>query len=194
MDKHSEISFDDYDELINPRPDENDFDKVLEIALTRRGLLKSVLAVGSVASLGSMAAIAPGEAIAASDRFAFDAIDTNTLDNITLPEGFSSQVVARWGDPLWSDGAEVDHATRGTADSQSVAFGDNIDGMEVFAHGDKTLLVVNNEYTNRQLIWADQGDNETQSDDDIIKGKMAHGLTVVEICLLYTSPSPRDRG
>jgi len=51
MDKHSEISFDDYDELINPRPDENDFDKVLEIALTRRGLLKSVLAVGSVASL-----------------------------------------------------------------------------------------------------------------------------------------------
>ena len=53
MDKHSEISFDDYDELINPRPDENDFDKVLEIALTRRGLLKSVLAVGSVASLGS---------------------------------------------------------------------------------------------------------------------------------------------
>ena len=54
MDKPDEISFDDYDELINPKPAENDFDRVIEVALTRRGLLKSVLAVGSVASLGSL--------------------------------------------------------------------------------------------------------------------------------------------
>ncbi len=181
MDKRSEISFDDYDELINPRPEENDFDKVLQVALTRRGLLKSVMAAGSIASLGSLVALAPGEAVAAPDRFAFDAIDTNGLDNITLPEGYSSQVVARWGDPLWSDGAEFDHATRGTAGSQSVSIGDNIDGMEVFAHGDKTLLVVNNEYTNRKIIWDDQDGDKSQSNDDIIKGKMAHGLTVVEI-------------
>ena len=113
MDKQSEISFDGYDELINPRPEETDFDKVLQVALTRRGLLKSVMAAGSIASLGSLATLAPGEAIAASDRFAFDAIDTNALDNITLPEGYSSQVVTRWGDPLWSDGAEFDHALRG---------------------------------------------------------------------------------
>jgi len=181
MDKPDEISFDDYDELINPKPAENDFDRVIEVALTRRGLLKSVLAVGSVASLGSFATLGSGKAIAASSRFAFDAVDTNTLDNITLPKGYSSQVVARWGDPLWSDGAEFDHTTRGTAASQGVAFGDNIDGMEVFAHGDKTLLVVNNEYTNREIIWGDQGENRSETDDDIIKGKMAHGLTVVEI-------------
>ena len=90
MDKHSEISFDDYDELINPKPAENDFDKVLEVALTRRGLLKSVMAAGSIASLGSLATMVPGEAIAAADRFAFDAIDANTLDDITLPDGYSS--------------------------------------------------------------------------------------------------------
>jgi len=181
MDKHSEISFDDYDELINPKPAENDFDKVLEVALTRRGLLKSVMAAGSIASLGSLATMVPGEAIAAADRFAFDAIDANTLDDITLPDGYSSQVVVRWGDPLWSDGPEFDHDTRGTANSQSVAMGDNIDGMDVFAHGDKTLLVVNNEYTNRKIIWGDQSEGQNETDDDIIKGKMAHGLTVVEI-------------
>ena len=90
MDKPDEISFDDYDELINPKPAENDFDRVIEVALTRRGLLKSVLAVGSVASLGSFATLGSGKAIAASSRFAFDAVDTNTLDNITLPKGYSS--------------------------------------------------------------------------------------------------------
>lgn len=181
MDKNEEISFDDYDELINPKPEENDFDRILEVALTRRGLLKGVVAVGSVAALGSAATLAPTDAIAATNRFAFDAIDANTLDDITVPKGYSAQVVTRWGDALWSDSIEFNHATRGTGESQARAFGDNIDGMEVFAHGDKTLMVVNNEYTNRSTIWGNRPEGKFETDDDVLKGKMAHGLTVVEI-------------
>ena len=153
----------------------------LDIAITRRGLLKSVMAVGSVATLGSFSAISTKDAVAATDRFAFAAIDANTLDDITVPQGYSSQVVVRWGDPLWSGGIDFDHATRGDASSQLTAFGDNIDGMEVFAHGDKSLLVVNNEYTNRSIIWGNREEGKPINDDDINKGKMAHGLTVVEI-------------
>jgi len=181
MEKNEEISFDDYDELINPKPEENDFDRILEVALTRRGLLKGVMAVGSVAALGSASTLIPTDAIAGTNRFAFDAIDANTLDDITVPEGYSAQVVTRWGDPLWSDSVDFDHATRGTAESQAKTFGDNIDGMEVFAHGDKTLMVVNNEYTNRSIIWGNRPEGLFETDDDILKGKMAHGLTVVEI-------------
>jgi len=181
VDKHDEISFDDYDELINPRPEECDFDRILEVALTRRGLLKGVVAVGSLAALGSAATLTPTDVSAATSRFAFDAIDANTLDDITLPPGYSAQVVTRWGDPLTSDGPEFNHATRGSAESQAQTFGDNIDGMEVFAHGDKTLMVVNNEYTNRSIIWGNRPDGKFETDDDILKGKMAHGLTVVEI-------------
>lgn len=182
IDEHGEeISFDDYDEQLNPKPEENDFDRVLEVALTRRGLLKGVLAVGSVATLGSLGTLVPEEAAAATSRFAFSAIDANTMDDITVPQGYTSQVVARWGDPLWTGGAEFDHATRGTAESQAVSIGDNIDGMEVFAHGDKMLLVLNNEYTNRKIIWGNRPEGASETDDDVIKGKMAHGLTVVEI-------------
>ncbi len=185
MDKNTdtteEISFDDFDEQINPKPEENDFDRILEIALTRRGLLKSVVAVGGVATLGSLATLAPGDAQAATTRFAFESIDANTLDDITVPQGYSAQVVTRWGDPLWSDGIDFDHATRGSAASQVTSFGDNIDGMEVFAHGDKTLMVVNNEYTNRKIIWGNREEGKYETNDDVLKGKMAHGLTVVEI-------------
>jgi len=87
----------------------------------------------------------------------------------------------RWGDPLWSDAAEFDHGTRGTGASQEKAFGDNIDGMEVFPIGDRLVLVVNNEYTNRSIIWGNREDGAASEDDDVLKGKMAHGLTVVEI-------------
>ncbi len=184
MDNKDEVSFDDFDEQLNPKPAENDFDRILESALTRRGLLKSIMAYGSVATLGTLgagSALLPRDAAAAKDRFAFSPIDANTLDDITLPEGYSSQVVVRWGDPLWSDGAEFDHASRGDAGSQAKSFGDNIDGMEVFSHEGKTLLVVNNEYTNRKIIWGNREEGKSETDDDILKGKMAHGLTVVEI-------------
>jgi secreted PhoX family phosphatase len=175
------LSFDDYDEQINPKPAENDFDRILEVAMSRRDLLKGVFAYGSVAALGSSATLFSNESMAAPDRFAFDAVSANTLDDITVPQGFNAEVLVRWGDPLWSNAPEFDHGTRGTADSQLTAFGDNIDGMEVYAHGHKHLLVANNEYTNRKIIWGNRAEGKSETDDDIIKGKMAHGLTVVEI-------------
>ncbi|MEO1250078.1 MAG: alkaline phosphatase PhoX, partial [Pseudomonadota bacterium] len=78
---------------------------------------------------------------------------------------------------------EFDHETRGTAESQAASFGDNIDGMEVFAHGEKLLYVANNEYTNRSIIWGNRAEGKFETDDDVNKGKMAHGITVVEIAL-----------
>jgi len=181
MNHDDTVSFDDYDEQINPKPEENDFDRVLEIAMSRRDLLKGVFAYGSVAALGGGATFFSNDATAAPNRFAFDAVAANTLDDITVPQGFNAEVLVRWGDPLWSNGAEFDHNTRGTAESQLSAFGDNIDGMEVYAHQHKHLLVVNNEYTNRKIIWGNRAEGKSETDDDIIKGKMAHGLTVVEI-------------
>lgn len=179
MDDRSELTFDEFDERVVPRPDECDFDRIVAASLSRRQLLKSVLAVGSVATLGSFAL--PQQANAAASRFAFTPVPTNTLDTITVPQGYVAQVVARWGDPLWSDGAEFDHATRGSGKDQEMAFGDNIDGMDVFSHEGHTLLVVNNEYTNRKIIWGNREEGEAETDDDVLKGKMAHGLTVVEI-------------
>jgi len=179
MKQHDEeLSFDDFDEKVNPRPEECDFDRIVEAAISRRGFLGGVLTFGSVAALNGGWA---GTAQAAADRFAFDAITTSSADAVTVANGYSAKVLVRWGDPLTSDGPAFDHDTRGTGASQAVTFGDNIDGMEAYAHGDKTLLVVNNEYTNRKIIWGNRAEGKAETDDDVAKGKMAHGVTVVEI-------------
>ena len=176
--EHEEITFDDFDEMVNPRPEETEFDRIVEEAISRRGFLGGALAFGSFAAVNS--AFTTG-AQAAADRFAFAQIPTSIDDTVVVPEGYKAQVVVRWGDPLWSDAPEFDHATRGTAASQARAFGDNIDGMEVYAHGNKTLYIANNEYTNRAILWGNNPDGKAASDDDIAKGKMAHGLSIVEL-------------
>ena len=179
MKNPDELSFDEHDELINPKPEETDFDRVMDRALSRRDLMKGVMVFGGVAALGNT--LFPAITEAAPHRFAFYAIDASTADNITVPPGYSAQVMVRWGDPLWSDGEEFDQKTRGTASSQAVSFGDNNDGMEVYAYGNKTILIANNEYTNVRIIWGNRWKRKAQNDDDILKGMNAHGLTVAEI-------------
>jgi len=150
-DELDELSFDDFDEAINPKPENNDFDAIVEQAISRRGFMGGVLAFGGVATLGvATTALTPISAEAADNRFGFKAVAAGTDDSIVVPEGYNAHVAARWGDPLFSDVPEFDHATRGTAASQAGAFGDNNDGMSLFTDKDgRQILVVNNEYTNR---------------------------------------------
>jgi len=179
MKNPDDMSFDEFDEYINPKPDENDFDRIVDRALSRRDLLKGVVAFGGVAAFGNT--LMPTQALASESRFAFEAIASSTEDGITVPPGYTARVVTKWGDPLWSDAPEFDHVTRGTGASQARAFGDNNDGMEVYPHGDKFILIVNNEYCNRSVIWGNRPDGKSETDDDILKGMNAHGLTAVEI-------------
>ena len=47
----NDLSWDDWDELNDPRPATNDFDKVVEEAVSRRGFLGGALAFGSGAAV-----------------------------------------------------------------------------------------------------------------------------------------------
>ncbi|MDQ2088563.1 PhoX family protein [Marimonas arenosa] len=178
MSQQDEMSFDDFDEALNPRAETCDFDDVVEAALSRRGFVGGVLAVGGFATLGG--ATLPSGARAETSRFAFEQIGASTADTVTLPPGYKAEIVVRWADPLWSEGAEFNPETRGTAATQALAFGDNTDGMEIFPHDGRVLLAVNNEYTNRSIIWGNRGD-EGPNADEIEKSLLAHGVTVVEL-------------
>ncbi|MEM9060040.1 MAG: PhoX family phosphatase [Pseudomonadota bacterium] len=177
--KDHDLSFDEFDEINSPRPEESDFDRIVESAISRRGFL-SVLAVGTASFLTSTSVLS-GRADAATDRFGFNQVAATLDDTITIPDGFTSSPVVNWGDPLWSSSPEFDWSVRGTADQQKMAFGDNNDGMTVFAIGDRTVLVINQEYTNRDIANAHRESKLAETDDDVLKGMLAHGVTVVEI-------------
>ena len=157
-----------------------DFERLAERAISRRGFLRGSAACGaSVFVLG--AAGTAGRPARAGAGLDFTPVAANGLDTITVPEGFSWHVVARWGDPLWSHGAPFDHATRGTAASQEAALGDNNDGMALFADGGRSVLAVNNEYTNLDIAFANRKSGKPETADDVRKCKAAHGVSIVEI-------------
>ncbi|TKZ22468.1 PhoX family phosphatase [Shimia litoralis] len=174
-----DLSFDAHDELINPRAEETDFDQIVDTALSRRGFLGGVLTFGLGSFLVGTTALTRDAQ--AADRFGFAQIPTNTSDTITLPKGFEWEPVVQWGDPLFSDTPEFDDATRGTAASQARAFGDNNDGMSTFTKNGRTVMAVNNEYTNRKTIWGNRPEGKPADADDIEKGMMAHGISVFEV-------------
>lgn len=176
---HDDLSFDEHDELINPRSEETGFDRVVENALSRRGFLGGVMTFGLGSFLASTTLMS--RAAHAADRFGFAQVAANSNDTITLPEGFTWKPVVQWGDPLWSDVPEFDEASRGTAASQSRAFGDNNDGMSIFTRDGRTVMAINNEYTNRKIIWGNRPESKPADADDIEKGMMAHGVSIFEV-------------
>ena len=177
----AELSFDGLDEINDPRPEETGFDRVVENSVSRRGFLGGVVAVGTGAFLSGTAALTAGEARAAGSRLAFKAVAAGTEDTVRVPEGYSWHIVVRWGDPLWSKGKAFDPATRGTGASQELAFGDNTDGMALFTAGGRSILAVNNEYTNRSIAYGMRDTMKPENADDVRKGKAAHGVSVMEV-------------
>ena len=177
-----ELSSDEFDEIHFPRPLETDFGRLVDRAVSRRGFLGAGIAFGASAFVVGAGGLRPSTARAAGDMFGFEAIPANTVDTVTVPPGYNWHVVAKWGEPMWSNGVEFDHMTRGTGESQELSFGDNNDGMSLYNDEEgRSVLAVNNEYTNLKIMYGGSGSGAPENADDVRKGKAAHGVSVVEI-------------
>lgn len=152
------------------------------ICESRRRFLGSGVVMGTVSLLLGGGAFGIGGSSRASERWlSFDPVPANNFDTVTVPKGFHWHVVCSWGDPLWSCGTAFDHLTRGTGESQKLAFGDNNDGMSVFRIDGRTVMVVNHEYINRSIMYGNRESKLPENSDDIRKSKAGHGVSVVEI-------------
>lgn len=174
---------------LSPSRTEIDFDIVCDQAINRRGFLGGGIAFSTAAFVMGTTALTPIQSRAAS-RLDFKPVAANTLDTVTVPNGFSWHVVASWGDPLWSNGMPFDEKSRGTGETQELAFGDNNDGMSLFESGGRNYLVVNNEYVNRAIMFGNRGTKLPETADDIRKGKAGHGITVTELAVTNGNWSP----
>ncbi|WP_286784553.1 MULTISPECIES: PhoX family protein [Pseudomonas] len=112
----------------------------------------------------------------------FDGITASDADAVLLPPGYRYEVLISWGEPLHADAPAFDPTGNGSAADQERQFGDNNDGMCLFAfpgEADRALLAINNEYTNYRYLYAHGGN--PQSADEVHKALACEGVSVVEI-------------
>ena len=173
-------NFDLNDQLNHPRHEETDFSKLVDVVISRRRLLSGSTALGLGLFMGVDAgAVATAKGTGSKTKIGFKAIASNTLDTVTLPEGYQWQVLTSWGDVVLPGGVAFDPQTRGTAASQELAMGDNNDGMSFFSLGaDHGVIAVNNEYTNYEYLFTN---GKCSSLEDARKAQAAHGVTVFEV-------------
>ncbi len=170
----------------NPTPGDT-FAGVLRRFAGRRALLKSAAAAG-VALVAAGAATGPVRAETGGagvqgpgPTLDFQPITLNTEDRITVPPGYTSRPLIRWGDPLFDDAPPFNPDFQ-TATAQARQFGYNNDSIGFFALpvAERALLVVNHEYTNPELMFPGYDDaNPTAEQVDLELA--AHGISVVEI-------------
>ncbi|MCM2476869.1 PhoX family phosphatase [Rhizobium sp. CG5] len=183
--KTNYLSWDEWDELQNPPPAVTDFDQVVESALSRRGFLGGILAVGSAAAamgtLGNLMSSTSAQAQDAASRFSFKPIAISTDNTIHVPEGYSWKPLAKWGQPLFSNVPDVDPANGVSLEHSDKVFGENTDGMELFIIGEHQVIAINHEYVNPEINLPHNEKGTPKSADDVKILQNMQGVTVMEV-------------
>ncbi len=181
--KTVDLSWDEFDELNDPRPAENEFDRVVESAISRRGMLKGIVAFGSGAMVfGAGALTSATSARAQAAAFPFEPIPTATDFDIHVPDGYQWKSVVRWGDALWSEADGAYSPETGVAvEMSNKVFGENTDGMELFAVDGKQVIAVNSEYVNPKINLPAASEGVPRSADEVRLLQNFQGVTLMEI-------------
>ncbi|WIE50111.1 PhoX family phosphatase [Pseudomonas sp. GM17] len=156
------------------------------VGLSRRGFISAGALCGAAMFLGgnllSRSVLAASVSAGSSKLLGFEGIAAATSDTISLPPGYKSSVLISWGQPLQKNGPAFDPSGNGTAAAQEVQFGDNNDGMSLFAFPDdknRALMAINNEYTNYRYLYPHGG--MPQSAEDVRKALASEGVSVIEV-------------
>ncbi|UUU23551.1 PhoX family protein [Streptomyces sp. DSM 40750] len=170
---------------------------VIASALSRRSVMRAAAVVsvataaGASTTLGTAlpAAAATTEAATTSTGkgkaargLRFAAVEPNTVDAVTVPEGYKQNIVIRWGEPILR-GAPAFDPEKQTAKAQSGQFGYNCDFLALLplpGERGRRLLVANHEYTDEILMFRGyDAANPTRTQVEVAWA--AHGLSAVVV-------------
>lgn len=163
------------------------FAEIVDRRYNRRHVLGAIGAGAVTAAVGGVgAAISGGAAKAAASSLGFTEVAHDVTPDMAVAPGYDAQVLIRWGDKVMDGAPDFDIGAL-TAESQAQQFGYNNDFIGYFPlpigsqSSERALLVVNHEYTDRQLMFSG-----VKKGDDIDKDKVdvemaAHGASVIEI-------------
>jgi uncharacterized protein len=171
------------------------FGDVVAEAMSRRGVLRAGALGALLAGVGVTTAVPAAADPAVEARTAsgsggkhhggsglrFTAVPPNTDDKVTVPEGYETAPVVRWGDPVLPGAPAFDFENQ-TAAAQAAQFGYNCDFVTFFPLGQQRgLLWVNHEYTDENLMFRGYKSGDTASEEQIRIALAAHGGSVVEV-------------
>jgi len=189
---HCEISCD--EACFRPAPNNTGnepFAAILNRRISRRSLVRATIAGApllalSTSPLGSQifgSAPLSGKAEAASSTIGLQSIPHDNEDSINIAEGYSSNVVIRWGDAV-VPGAPAFNLNGQTAESAARQFGFNCDYNGFFpllpGQSRRGLLGVNHEYTSGVDMFPGYDADNVTAEQAAIE-IASHGLSVVEV-------------
>lgn len=189
---HCEVSCD--DACFKPVPNNSGnepFAAILKRRISRRSLVKATIAGApllalSTSPLGSQifgSAPLTNKAEAASSTVGLESIPHDNEDAINISDGYSSNVVIRWGDGV-VPGAPAFSLSGQTAESAAKQFGFNCDYNGFFpllpGQSRRGLLGVNHEYTSGVDMFPDYDADNVMAEQAAIE-IASHGLSVVEV-------------
>ena len=158
---------------------------------SRRTVLRGSLGVLACNFFAPWSAVAGAAALTACPTstetpvslLGFKSVSISTADVVLVPEGYSVQVIAPWGDPVGLSGEALAFKAdaSSTAAQQETQFGMHHDGMHYFAQDGSrnSLLAINHEYTDEGLLFPDG--MKTWTADKVRKGQAAHGVSICEV-------------
>ncbi|GGP38893.1 PhoX family protein [Saccharothrix coeruleofusca] len=150
---------------------------------------RAALTAGVVAAIGAAVSL-PGSTARAGTvprGLDFTPVRPNTLDQVTVPDGYRQAVVIRWGDPLFPDAPAFDFDHQSAA-AQARQFGYNCDFAALLPLdplGLANLLVTNHEYTTEEFMFRGY-DAENPTEEQVRVSWAAHGMSVL---LVTRTPS-----
>jgi len=152
----------------------------------RGGLAAAVAGLFGPLAVGALSGCATtGSGAASLGRgIGFKSVPMAAVDRVVVPEGYTAQVLYRWGDPVGVAGQMPAFKTDGSnsAADQALQAGMHHDGMAFFpAEGSsqRGLLVMNHEYVDDGLLHSDG--MKTWTAEKVRKSMNAHGVSVIEI-------------
>ncbi|MEU0207836.1 PhoX family protein [Streptomyces canus] len=170
---------------------------VIATALSRRSMMRAAAVVTVAAAAGTAGTVvtAPSAEAAVQQTTAkpkpkgkaarglrFPPVAPNTADTVTIPAGYSQNVVVRWGEPILR-GAPAFDPDRQTATAQAGQFGYNNDFLALLplpGERGRQILVANHEYTDEVLMFRGY-DAAAPTREQVEIAWAAHGLSAVVV-------------
>ncbi|MDJ0921724.1 MAG: PhoX family phosphatase [Henriciella sp.] len=172
---------------------------IIETRLDRRGFLGGLAATGGLFATGctTTSSVVSTELEDAPSGFSFQEIMRGVDETHHVPDGYTSDLLIRWGDPLFNDSPAFDPYNQSEA-AQLKQFGYNNDYLGFVSLGETAegqphgLLCVNHEYVSTPLMQPDVAADypNSMTEARCLTEMAAHGGSVVEIVQTETGWAP----